>query len=340
MRDLPALWTSQPWRHEAHAWIDASVEATGARLTGPVEEHAVRFWSVVLRAETDRGRVWFKQNAPSQAFEAVLMEEVSAVAPDRVPPVLAVDRDRGWLLTADVGEPVGAQRPDDDGAAAAEVAAVAQSWSALQRRLAGREAAMRRARVPAFEDWNAIPYAVALADSLAALPEGDGRRLDPDGRRAVDAGLERLGEDAARLEASGIPESVEHNDLHLWNAMRGRDGGFAFIDLGDAVWSHPFGSLRILDWVMRSRLPYPPGTPEHDHLVDAYLEPWTDLAPARELRRLLPAAERMSCLHRAESWRRLMADVPLDVVEDEWLDAAGYWLLAASAADPYAATRD
>ena len=59
---------------------------------------------------------------------------------------------------------------------------------------------------------------------------------------------------------------------------------------------------------MRARLPFPPGAPEYERVIDAYLESWTDLAPAQELRRLLPAAERMSALHRAESWRRLMAD--------------------------------
>ena len=71
-------------------------------------------------------------------------------------------------------------------------------------------------------------------------------------------------------------------------------------------------------------------------VIDAYLESWTDLAPAQELRRLLPAAERMSALHRAESWRRLMADVPLEAIDVEFLDAPAHWLLAATAEDPFA----
>jgi hypothetical protein len=329
--DLPALWTSQGWREEAEDWIRAKV-----RVTGPIEEVKVRFWSVVLRVPIEGGWAWFKENAPSQAFEAALVEEVARVAPGRVPPLLGVERQRGWLLTADLGDPIGEHRPADDREAAAEVAEVAGAWSEVQRRLVTREPAMRAARVPAFEDWNAIPYAVALADHLARLPEGDPLRLDLEGRRQVEAGLGRLGDDAARLEASGIPESVEHNDLHLWNALRGTDGRIAFIDLGDAVWSHPFASVRPLLWVMRARLPFPPGSPEVEHVIDSSLEPWTDLASARDLRRLLPAAERMSCLHRAESWHRLMADVPPKVVPEEFRDAPRHWLLAATAEDPFA----
>ena len=330
-RDLPTLWRSGSWRAEAHTWIRAQAD-----VTGPIQEHLVRFWSVVLKVPVAGGWAWFKENAPSQSFEAALMEEVARVAPDRVPPLFGVERARGWLLTADLGDPIGEHRPADDLEAAAEVAEVAGAWSEVQRRLSGREPAMRAARVPAFEDSNAISYAVALADHLARLPEGDGRRLDLEGRRQVEAGLGRLGEDAARLEASGIPESVEHNDLHLWNAMRGRDGGIAFIDLGDAVWSHPFASVRPLLWVMRARLPFPPGAPEYERVIDAYLESWTDLAPAQEVRRLLPAAERMSALHRAESWRRLMADVPLEAIDVEFLDAPAHWLLAATSEDPFA----
>jgi len=50
---------------------------------------------------------------------------------------------------------------------------------------------------------------------------------------------------------------------------------------------------------------------------------------------VLSAAERLSCLHRAESWRRLMADVPVECIPADWLDAPASWLLSAVAEDPY-----
>ena len=80
-RDLPTLWRSGSWRAEAHTWIRAQAD-----VTGPIQEHLVRFWSVVLKVPVAGGWAWFKENAPSQSFEAALMEEVARVAPDRVPP--------------------------------------------------------------------------------------------------------------------------------------------------------------------------------------------------------------------------------------------------------------
>lgn len=336
VRDLPALWRSRAWRDEVEEWLGRQVT-----VTGPVEEVKARFWSIVLKVPVPGGWAWFKENAPSQAFEAALVATIADLAPGAVPPVLGVDEDRGWLLTADLGAPVGdAPALRDDRRAVAVMADLAGRYGRLQRTLEGHGARMRAARVPAFDDGNAIAYAVALADHLAGLPVGDERRLSADDRRAVDAGLGRIGAAAARLEASGIPDSVDHNDLHLRNALRSAAGDLVVIDLGDSLWSHPFASLRILSWLTLSRVGGGTGGRDHLRVVDAHLEHWTDVASLPELRRMLPAAERLSCLHRAESWRRLMADVPLGVIDAPWRAAPAQWLLAACAPDPFAATRD
>jgi hypothetical protein len=69
---------------------------------------------------------------------------------------------------------------------------------------------------------------------------------------------------------------------------------------------------------------------------DAGLEPWTDVLPHDELVDLLPAADRISCLHRADSWFRLSGDVPPHVVDEDLARAALLWVLDAVAPDPYA----
>ena len=88
------------------AWLVPALDATGVRATAPVVRERVRFWSVVARVETDAGRVWVKENAPSQAFEAALVQVVDTLVPDAVATPLAVDHDRGWLATADLGLPM------------------------------------------------------------------------------------------------------------------------------------------------------------------------------------------------------------------------------------------
>ena len=60
--------------------------------------------------------------------------------------------------------------------------------------------------------------------------------------------------------------------------------------------------------------------------VDAYVENWTDVSPLRAVRALLPAAKRVAAVHRAVSWRRLLDEVPLAVVEPEWQDAESWYI--------------
>ncbi len=77
----------------------------------------MRFWSTVLHVETDAGRVWVKENAPSQAFEAGLVQVVEGIVPGLCAPLVAVDTERGWFATADLGLPLwhdGTPPPPDD----------------------------------------------------------------------------------------------------------------------------------------------------------------------------------------------------------------------------------
>ena len=65
------------------------------------------------------------------------------------------------------------------------------------------------------------------------------------------------------------------------------------------------------------------------------LEPWTDRWDRATLTSLVPAADRISCLHRAESWVRLQADVPRRVVDEDFLRSPIEWVVDAAAPDPY-----
>ena len=80
------------------------------------------------------------------------------------------------------------------------------------------------------------------------IGSGDGSRR---GRRAA-AGLARGGLRAARsrvtttspteLAATGVPASIQHDDLHGGNIVVGPDGD-RFFDWGDGVIAHPFSTL-------------------------------------------------------------------------------------------------
>ena len=64
----------------------------------------IRPWSTVIRVPTESGNVFFKAVAPPLRHEAALTELLGARRPDCIPPPLAVDRERGWMLMEDGGQ--------------------------------------------------------------------------------------------------------------------------------------------------------------------------------------------------------------------------------------------
>jgi hypothetical protein len=193
--------------------------------------------------------------------------------------------------------------------------------------------------VPRFprDPGGVVGWVRGVLDELASLPSTDPRRAAERDVAAVEAGLDRIGEAAAALAGSGLPDSLQHNDLHLGNALRAPGGGYTVIDLGDALWTHPLTTSRIPRWVLRYRLGHESGSPELVAAEDAAIGAWTAHADPAALRALLPAADRVSCLHRAESWRRLQWDVPVEVVDEQFHRSVVDWLTLAAAEDPYAA---
>ena len=334
-RDLPALWRSAPWRAAIEGWLLPALEEAGIRVTGPVVQDRVRFWSTLLHVETDAGRVWVKENAPSQAFEARLVQVVEEIVPRTCAPLVAVDAERGWFATADLGPPLWHDEtppPPDDWVA------VVAGWSTAQHVLAEHADAVLRAGVPLFPHSpdEVVAWVTDLLRSLRALPADDPRRPTDEEAALVDDGLDRIHEAAAVLAASGLPSTLQHNDLHLANAFRRPDGGMTYIDLGDSVWAHPLTTMRIPLWIMRDRFDLAEDDRDLRRARDAGLEPWTDRLDRASLAHLLPAADRLSCLHRAESWTRLQRDVPRRVIDEDFLRSPIEWVLDAAAPDPYA----
>jgi hypothetical protein len=132
-----------------------------------------------------------------------------------------------------------------------------------------------------------------------------------------------------RLGALGLPDTLWHNDLHTNNVFDTRDG-LVFFDLGDALVGSPLCDLLIpLRFLAHARGgEFRVGDDAFADaglalVVEAAIEPWTDLAPAGELRRAVPAALLVGVLGRSESWRRA---VPTDH-PGEYADASTAWLL-------------
>jgi hypothetical protein len=86
----------------------------GTVVSGEPVPYKIRFWAAVWCYPTDHGLFWFKENNPGQAFEAALVGAMAEALPQHVVAPLAIDADRGRLLTADQGSTLADQVQDAD----------------------------------------------------------------------------------------------------------------------------------------------------------------------------------------------------------------------------------
>ncbi len=242
-------------RPAAEAWIRRFVEPTGA-----IELTHEQPWATVLRVPLADGLAWFKACGPTQSFEPRLTAGLSARWPGRVADVLGHDDERGWLLLADAGTPLRATGNPPE-----VWLRVLPLYAELQRGEAVHATDHVAHGVPDLR--------------VAALPGryddllGRDLPIESDERRRLRDFAPRLAELCAELAAAGVPDSVQHDDLHHANVYLQGDR-LRVLDWGDASIAHPFESLvvtfRFLDEINR----LPPSDLWFERLRDAYLEPW------------------------------------------------------------------
>ncbi len=306
-----AVWSTAVWRSGATGWLDERLTRAGIHRTGAVEQTRIQPWGTVQTAPTTAGPVWFKAGSDDTHYEAGLYRVLVQAAPRFVLHPIAVDTDRGWLLLRDAGPPVVPKGASIDTLLDVLTRALPE-YAALQRALVphvGEMLAvgtrdMRPAALPAvfdemlratraFVDRHGAAADQALWERTAAL------------RPAVIDGCERL----AR---SVIPSSLDHNDLHTENIRSGLPGGgaFRFYDWGDSGVAHPFTSMLVCLGVLVDYYGLAPDDPRLLAARDAYLAPFTDLAPLSELIGELELACWLARIARALTWERVAAAQP------------------------------
>ncbi len=306
-QDAPQ-WLDADWRATAVSWVTGQLDEVGLSIVGDVEQPHIYPWSTVLRVPTAEGPVWFKANARGTAYEAGLLQALGRWCPDRVLVPLAVDTERGWLLLPDGGTTLRAAEGGRTDLGHWERVLV--EYAEMQRLLASRAEDMVDLGVPDLRPAN-LPDHLAdlLADEDALLAERPDA-LSIEQLEGLRAGQDRFRRWCEELAASGVPASLQHDDLHDGNVFVPYDGAGAYrvFDWGDASVAHPFTTLLITLRVVSYRLQLPNGAPELFRLRDSYLEPWT----AEHDRDTLVGACRLALLTgpvgRALSWRRSLLD--------------------------------
>ncbi|MFE0851703.1 phosphotransferase [Streptomyces rochei] len=290
-QDAVTPWDDDGWRTAAVDWATAALAARGLRPTGEWRVRS-RPWSVLARLPVEgREAVWFKANPPASAFEGPLTAALARWAPGQVLEPIAVDAGRGWSLLPDGGPLL--RDALDRGAAGLE------AWESLLRRYAALQHALTP-RAPEIERLG-VPR-TPVGELPGVFDRFDDTPLRPEERQRLRRVRPRLLDWCDELAALGVPDSLDHADLHDGQVLHPAPGTFTVLDWGDAVVSHPFCSLAVP--ARRARERYGPGV--RVRLRDAYLEPWTgDGRSPRELRRAVDLAWRLSALSRAGAYARV-----------------------------------
>lgn len=226
---MTSSWQDPEWQQSAYSWMEEELDRLALTRTGDIAQPHVRLWSTVMRVPTDAGDVWFKATIDALRHEAAVTEVVATRVPDTVPSLLAVDRDRGWMLMSDAGERLREVIPRE---------ASLDRWYDVLRRYS-------RLQLAVLDDVDDL-LALGVPDlRLASLPEKYVRLvtdLDVD-RRFRDA-VPYVVDLRDQLMTYGIPETLQHDDLHDGQVFV-RDGRHLIMDWGDACISHPFFTLSV-----------------------------------------------------------------------------------------------
>jgi hypothetical protein len=279
---------------EAGSWIRGHVH-----VTGPIVEPREVPWSVVLRVPTADGAVWFKSSHDDDRFEAALTVRLARLDPGLLPEPIAIDAERGWLLLRDVGV-----RLREHGESVEDWEAILPRYAELQLAAAPQADELLSLGVP--------------DERLAGLPTRLDRLLDdpayllldrPDGmsseeRDRLRAQLPAVVEMCGELASTGIPETVQHDDLHGGAVLVDADRRHRVIDWGDACISHPFHTLTVLLRATAYQRGYEPGGAEIVRMRDAYLEAFGRFGSRDELVAWADLAYRTGTLARSLAWYR------------------------------------
>jgi hypothetical protein len=275
-------WEDPAWLETAMAWVDERLTAAGRPRTGDIDQMHVRPWSTVIRVPTADGDVFFKANTPELRHEALVSLLLSRRVPARVPPLLADDTERGWMIMEDAGRRL------------REVLAEERDLSRWDDIIEGA-AEIARAMEP---DVDQLLTAGVPDMRLAVLPDRYAALVEDAAfeQRFRDA-VPRVREMAEELASYGVTETLQHDDLHDGQVFVRGDRQL-ILDWGDCVVSHPFFTMSVtLEGGVAWGLDDVENSVDLEPLIGRYLRRYDPDRP--ELREAVPLALRLGWVCRA-----------------------------------------
>jgi Phosphotransferase enzyme family len=300
------LWLQTAWLEKASSWIERELHRQGIKRIEPIEQPHIRSWSTVLRIPTNLGDIYFKAVVPALAYESALTQMLSHRYPHCVPHILASNREHGWLLMSDGGNRLRERLKTEDDI---------QHWQVVLPIYA----ALQKKSVPHLDEL----LELGLPDRrLAILPTKFQELLTntealalnrPGGLNAVECqqlqdSVDLCAKLCEQLAAFGIPETLDHGDLHDGNVFI-REGQYLLFDWGDSSAAHPFFTIRNTYDSLGQRFGVEKSSSWFQRLRDGYLALWTEYEPREKLEEAFALAQQLSSIPSALRWLPVLANM-------------------------------
>lgn len=289
-----APWMRRGWYVQALAWMIARLREAGAVPQAAPEQ--MRAWerSFLTRIETDVGYYYFKAAPRIFSHEPAITKWLRDRFRNNFAEVVAIDAERHWLLLKEVEgvtTPLEEERDEAMWENAArrlgEIQVTAARWSPELRDLGVPN---RSLEVLAHR----IPRLCADASAMLLGQECGLTRAEIDRISSLAPSLLALAGELAQFD---IPDTIDHGDLWSSNILITANGP-VYLDWSDSSLSHPFFSLFHLMNDAASLLPAS-SAESRRRLRDAYLDPWTAVAPMDQLVRAFEIARILAPIHLA-----------------------------------------
>ncbi|MGC4044623.1 MAG: aminoglycoside phosphotransferase family protein [Armatimonas sp.] len=301
-------WTQPDWQEEAHAWIRTEMERLHLPISGPIEQPHILPWSTVMHFRSGEETLYFKATAEYEGYETAVTAALSRWQPGYGPEVLAVDTERSWMLMRDIGVTLRAvlkENPDPR-----HWTTILTQYARQQQESLPKTAEFLNLGVPD-RRLARLPSLLTefLADSEAILLDQPGGMNSAE-REQFYAFVPRFARLCERLAVLGIPETLDHNDLHANNVFVSADGRYTVGDWGDCCVTHPFSVLTVVILSVGKNLGWAEDGPEVAALRADYLAEWETVASReaiQEAARLIPW---VGLLNRALTWKLVLFGMP------------------------------
>ncbi|HEY2296486.1 MAG TPA: aminoglycoside phosphotransferase family protein [Jatrophihabitans sp.] len=304
---LRPVWSRPGWFARASTWMVEQMAAVGRPAVGAPRQHQLWGLSVVLRAPSADGDVFFKCPVDLFRREAALTRALARLMPDVMPEVIAVDDAQGWLLMRDLGAPELGEQEES-------------LWyqgivthAGLQRSMLSRTDELVRLGLPVRSLAGLAEWVEEMSEDTALL-----ERMPAELRERWLATSPTLVESCLRLDAIGPGPSLVHGDFHPWNVVHG-PGTTRVFDWSDAAVSYPFVDLAT--YVFRTR-----DISVRRDLVDAYVAAWSTGGSDESLREAAALGLVVGALYQVQSYRALLPTLVGNGADDDLADADLDWI--------------